>query len=40
MDNVARKIIVMQKHRGLPMHLRIILFEQLFYVKPMCHTQI
>ena len=40
MDNDARKIIVMQKHRGLPMHLRIILFEQLFYVGPMCHTQI
>lgn len=40
MDDVARKIIVMQKHRGLPMHLRIMFFEQLFYVGPMCHTQI
>ncbi len=40
MDDVARKIIVMQKYRGLPMHLRIMLFEQLFYVGPMCHTQI
>ena len=40
MDDIARKIIVMQKHRGLPVHLRIMFFEQLFYVGPMCHTQI
>ena len=37
MDDVARKIIVMQKCRGQPVHLRIMCFEKLFYVVPVRH---
>ncbi len=38
MDDVARKVIVMQKCHGQPVHLRIMCFEKLFYVISVRHT--
>ena len=38
MDNVARKVIVVQKRRGQPVHLRIMCFEKPLYVISVSHT--
>lgn len=40
MDDVARKVIIMQKCLGQPVHLRIMRFEKLLYVVSVPHTLI
>ena len=40
MDDVARTVIVVQKHHGQPVHLRIMCFEKRLYVIPTGHTSI
>lgn len=40
MDDVARKIIVVEKYHSQPVHLRVICFEKLLYVVSVRHTLI
>ena len=40
MDNVARQVIIMQEHRGQPVHLRVMCFEKQLYIGSFYHTLI